>query len=222
MCTLTYIPMARGACLTHNRDEHRMRGPALPPQDHIHFGKTLRYPKDTEAGGTWYAMGRNWTLALLNGAGQRHERNPPYRRSRGLVLLDFFEKEDPRDFCGTYDFQGIEPFTLILLKNASGGALEFSWDGTFKKLLALPREPFIRSSITLYDGSVRAMRQKAFEAYLRSDPAPTPARMLAFHRGEPSVPGRDLILNRPDGLRTQSLTQVLTAERHMEYIELSH
>jgi uncharacterized protein with NRDE domain len=60
-----------------------------------HNGQKLFFPKDTDAGGTWIVMKENGDAAvLLNGAFINHTAEPPYRLSRGIILLDIFSTEN--------------------------------------------------------------------------------------------------------------------------------
>jgi uncharacterized protein with NRDE domain len=89
MCTVTFIPAADGVYLTSNRDERLTRPDALFPFRAAQEGQELIYPKDAEAGGSWIALKSAGDAAvLLNGAFAKHQLQPAYRRSRGLVFLD--------------------------------------------------------------------------------------------------------------------------------------
>ena len=96
MCTVTYFPLEQdGYILTSSRDEKSVRGIALPPRKYLLDQQTVFFPKDPDAGGTWFVTtGRDTTLCLLNGAFTKHEHEPPYRKSRGLVVLDYFKFRD--------------------------------------------------------------------------------------------------------------------------------
>ena len=92
MCTVTYLPLAQGYFLTSNRDEKSIRKKALQPSKFETGSGILLFPKDADANGTWIAAhDRGESVVLLNGAFESHVSNPPYERSRGLVLLDLFE-----------------------------------------------------------------------------------------------------------------------------------
>ncbi|MEZ4987030.1 MAG: NRDE family protein [Saprospiraceae bacterium] len=108
-------------------------------------------PRYWEAGGTWICTGSNGRLVcLLNGAFEHHAHRPPYRRSRGLVVLDVFLFSMVTDFLSEYDLTGIEPFTMII---AEPDALwELRWDENSQRHVAsLARNlPHIWSSATLY------------------------------------------------------------------------
>ena len=88
----------------------------------------LLHPKDARAGGTWLVATNNGTVAcLLNGAFKKHHHSPPYRRSRGLMILDAATQYNSfQNFTQHYDFEGIEPFTLVVCESEK--VFELRWD----------------------------------------------------------------------------------------------
>ncbi|GBL36066.1 hypothetical protein EMGBS15_16610 [Filimonas sp.] len=90
MCTVTYLPVSSSSfILTHNRDEHHTRAIALLPEKKTMQDIEIIFPTDQQGGGTWIATSKEFTLCLLNGGFEKHIPSPPYRHSRGLVILDF-------------------------------------------------------------------------------------------------------------------------------------
>jgi hypothetical protein len=181
MCTVTYLPMPGGYILTSNRDEALVRKPAEVPGIQTVGTCRVLFPRDGDAGGTWIATADNGrTVCLLNGAFAWHKHNPPYRKSRGLVVLDFFKTATADDFHKNYDLQGIEPFTLLIREGNE--LFELRWDGQqnfFKPLDAL--QPHIRCSATLYTPEVIAMREKWFAAWLEKHREFKVEDILSFH-----------------------------------------
>ena len=63
---------------------------------------------------------------------------PPYRKSRGLIVLDSFNFDSIESFSQQYDFENIEPFTMIAVDFKNENQLaEIRWDGRkvfYKKL----------------------------------------------------------------------------------------
>jgi hypothetical protein len=182
MCTVSYIPVRDHIYITTNRDEKISRKQALPPVMKIHGGKMLIYPVDPDTTGSWIVMKENGDAAvLLNGAFLCHYPEPPYRKSRGLVLLDLMIHERPALAFTKTDLQEIEPFTVILFEKKS--LYEFRWDGMEKYYRQLTtRRPHIWSSSTLYDGLAIKKREQEFAAFLNRNPHPTQLDILRFHR----------------------------------------
>ena len=114
MCTVTYIPLTNHCYLTSNRDEHKTRGLAIAPK-RIHANECeIIYPKDADAGGTWIATKNTGeAIVLLNGGFYKHEPTPPYKKSRGIILLAIFNESNPLLALESINLLGIEPFTLI-------------------------------------------------------------------------------------------------------------
>ena len=223
MCTVTFLPTSTGFILTHNRDEAPSRSP-----HHIERKKTesdvLLFPRDTKAGGAWIATAKSGkTACLLNGAFVKHRHNPPYRRSRGLMLLDFFEWERSDAFFQQYELDGIEPFTLLLMEN--GSVTELRWDGTQRHLKNLSgHEPHFWCSATLYPPDMQARREQVFRQWLEhivhrqpstlhplpSTFYPLPSTVYRLHlTGSVGDPENDFVMNRGGRVCTVSVTQVV-------------
>lgn len=210
MCTVTYIPQGNNHfILTSNRDENRARSP-----ENISIsqekGQQLAFPRDTAAGGTWIAAGsKDKIVCLLNGAFQRHERKPSYRRSRGLMVLDFFAFQKAVHFFDQYQFSGMEAFTMIIYDQ--GNLYDLRWDENQKHIRSLNVcDLHIWSSATLYEPAIRQKRVEWFEEwrltqkgrYKRED-------ILNFHRnaGEGDI-WNDLVMNRNGLVETVSITSI--------------
>jgi len=179
---VTYIPARHGFYLTSNRDEKQTRLRAEEP--HIYTGRTgnLLFPKDNSAGGTWFAAHeKGFAAVLLNGAIEKHRTNPPYRRSRGLILLDLMDQPDPLEAFYSIDLDNVEPFTVVLVKD---GQLQVCrWDGN-TRYHCLPDAalPHIWSSVTLYSPEVIHKRELWFRDWLEGYPLPDEEAILSFHR----------------------------------------
>ncbi len=212
MCTVTYLPSNTGVHITSNRDERHDRGAALEPQKYPGgSGRQLLYPKDMEGGGSWIVLKDNGDAAvLLNGAFARHIYEPPYRRSRGLVLLDIANAQNPLQCFEVLDLTDIEPFTLILY--FGGVLIECRWDSNTKFHQSInPAKPHIWSSVTLYHQSARENRERCFAEWQRSlgSQPPSAEEILRFHRQtrvENSFNG--LVINKENKMLTFSITSV--------------
>ncbi len=223
MCTVTYFPTSRGFILTHNRDEAPSRSPqVLSRQKNSH--RSMLFPRDSKAGGTWIISdNKGQTACLLNGAFIKHTHTPPYRRSRGLLLLDAWEAEKPDAFFETYNYEGIEPFTLLLFSASS--VREMRWDGGQQYDKNLPiDQPHFWCSATLYPAPMQERREQVFRQWLQqTNQQPTAEALLSLHRtGSVSDPENDFVMNRNNRVRTVSITQVAQQPQstRMRYFDL--
>ncbi len=218
MCTVTFLPTGgEGFMLTSNRDTQASRPRANAPCRFQVHQQAVFFPRDPVGGGTWIATsGNGWTLCLLNGAFAKHESQPPYRRSRGLVLLDFYGCRCPETFAKTYDFCGIEPFTLLIVQAKPVLTLsEIRWDGQQCHLTGKNvRETHIWSSATLYAPSVVQQRQQWYAAWLADRETYSLEDVFDFHRqaGKEDV-HNGLRMNRDDKWLTVSITAVAHHEK---------
>ncbi|PWV53986.1 NRDE family protein [Chitinophaga sp. S165] len=224
MCTVTFIPTASGIHLTSNRDEQVNRGRAIDPAYFSGDGYKLVFPKDPDAGGSWIALKDNGdALVLLNGAFIKHLRKPPYRRSRGQIVLDIIKAADPEQQFNEIDLEGIEPFTLVLF--TKGVLWECRWDGFGKHRLLLDAgTAYIWSSVTLYDDEETLERRQWFRDWLdqRNDRIST-EEIFSFHQhaGKGDV-RNSLVMNRENKVRTVSITSILIggSQLRMRYRDL--
>lgn len=239
MCTVTYLPAPTGFILTHNRDEAPVRSPNAISKEKT-GNDTLLFPRDTKAGGAWIATAKSGkTACLLNGAFAKHHHNPPYRRSRGLLLLDFFAWENPGAFFQQYDLDGIEPFTFLFFQ--PGEIIELRWDGMQRHLKNLsPDEPHFWCSATLYPPEMQTRREQVFRDWLENtvyrplsaeglpeaEPSSVhrlPSTVFRLHRtGSVGDPENDFVMNRSGRVCTVSITQIILTYRisRMRYFDL--
>lgn len=208
MCFVTYLPYQDGFILTSNRDEMVERPRATPPKKNHIENEIVFYPQDAQAGGTWFASSEKTTVCLLNGAFQKHQHRPPYKKSRGLVVLDYFKENDLEQFVNDYEFSGIEPFTLIIVQE--NALHELRWDEAKLHTKALnPAEFHSWSSVTLYNEEVVAERNLWFEKWQNDFPIFSGDDIINFHTfGGKGDVENDLLVNRNDKLKTVSITQV--------------
>lgn len=213
MCTVTFLPLGNTSfILTSNRDEGKSRKIALPPQKYILYDTPVYFPKDADANGTWFAAAdKKFTVCILNGAFAPHEHRPPYRLSRGLMLLDFFKYKDVQDFYSQYDFKGIEPFTLLFFEQGQGINIhELRWDGNKTYTSAKDSsKPQIWSSAQLYPKEVIEQREGWFANWLKVNHEFTIEKIILFHKtGGDGNSYTDLLMNRDDKVFTVSITSV--------------
>ena len=223
MCTVSYISRKNGCFITSNRDEHISRPVAIGPHENVLNSIKVLFPKDPQAGGTWFAMNEFGAVAvLLNGAFVNHERRLPYLRSRGLIVLEVIASMEPQTLLQTMDLIGIEPFTLVLFDGQE--LVEFRWDGNLKHLKVLDTaQDHIWSSATLYNEQAIAQRKSLFDAFVASGESVSASQIVDFHSTNNEDYENGFIINRDNGLKTFSVTQVIldgdkTAMRHFDLI----
>ena len=176
-------------------------------------GSTLYYPQDPLAGGTWLAQSNAGKVAvLLNGAFEAHKHRPPYRKSRGIVLLESFEFNGLLGFMNDYQFDDIEPFTLVHFAGLGNDIEELRWDGRQCHLSRLDSEQaHIWSSAQLYSKEIRQDRERWFGELLQT--SPQASDMLHFHHfGGYADKANNLNMDRGFGLRTISISQLINGQ----------
>ncbi|MBK6266629.1 NRDE family protein [Marivirga sp. S37H4] len=223
MCTLTYLPLKNEQfIITTNRDESPVRGHVTFPAYHHLESKNIIFPKDPLAGGSWIATTDNGISAcLLNGANKPHEYKPPYRMSRGLVLLEAIECIKPDEFFKNFDFTDIEPFTMVVFfHDPELKILEFKWDGVEKYLKKFDSsQPHIWASAQLYTKEAIADRKKWFKMWLAENKDYTIESIREFHKyGGSGDRGNDLVMDRGE-VKTVSISHICS---RLGTIEIGH
>jgi hypothetical protein len=209
MCTVTYIPSGNAYYFTSSRDELAGRPPASLPVLHEINEARIIYPTDPPGGGSWIAVHESGNIAvLLNGAIKAHHSEPPYRISRGLVLLDLISKKSPADSFEEMNLVGIEPFTVILFEDKK--LYSGKWDGRMKWMESLnPNKPQIWSSVTLYDAVAIQKREAWFNKWISEVPYPGTLDIIHFHQhGGDGDPFNNILMNRNDDLFTNSISSI--------------
>ncbi|OHX67030.1 hypothetical protein NH26_12080 [Flammeovirga pacifica] len=148
----------------------KSRSTAFAPSIHSKEGISFLAPIDAQALGTWLgATDQSRVVCLLNGAYKAHIPTPPYKHSRGKVVIDALLCSNVENYLSSYDFTNVEPFTLIIIENKSERTIsQFIWDGKEGKSTSLnPNETHIWSSVTLYSSSQRERRSKLFVDWLK-------------------------------------------------------
>jgi uncharacterized protein with NRDE domain len=223
VCTVTFVSSANKTIITSNRDEQALRQ-AIEPKEYEICGKTVIFPKDPQAGGTWYAVDQSGNVeVLLNGAAEKHAWNPPYRKSRGLVVLDVIGGKSPIEVWNRYDLAEIEPFTLILFQD--GRLWQLRWDGIEKDTQEIDAaQNHIWSSSMLYPKEIREKREKWFAQFMKFNRHATGKDMMHFHHyTESGDIENGLVINRNNFLKTLSITQTAIHDNKVKihYLDLA-
>ncbi len=214
MCTVTYYPLKNGFILTHNRDEKIWRPIALPPQK---YPRDFIYPIDPQGNGTWILDYNKGTLSLVNGAFIKHKPNPPYKKSRGLILKEFTHNQDLsfHQYILQYDFEGMEPFTIISVTKSNHLEVNlYVWDG--KELHIVPKnpeKPFIWSAVTVYPVEVIKERENWWSEWIEEHKEASPDEIFSFHlHGGKGNPRSNMTMIVPGEGQTVSISQIVHIE----------
>jgi len=205
MCTVTYV--GQGSCnfvLTSNRDVHASRSPK-----NLTKTQNLIYGEDTLAGGTWMAGSNEGKIAcLLNGAYENHYAKGSYRLSRGIMVLKYFEYQSSMNFIQQFDFEGIEPFTMILIDKID--LIELKWNGFDVSFSSLNQNgQYIWSSSTLYNYAIQKERALWFTTWLKKNPNPGWESIWDFHEnGGKKDAWNGFVMNRNGKVQTVSITSM--------------
>ena len=225
MCTVTYIPTKDYFYLTSNRDEKNWRTDAIAPAVYAFGSGKIMFPKDGDGGGSWIAAHENGNIVIfLNGGLNAHTPSPPYRKSRGLILLDILDHTTPYNCFLVINLNGIEPFTAIILDN--GHLFECRWDGSEKHHKELDRKvPHIWSSVTLYSEETISKRKKWFDDWMSENKTVSQSDIIHFHQftGDGDT-NNDLRMNRDGKVFTVSITSMVIGNNgiKMDYIDLKN
>jgi len=208
MCTVSFVSANGKTIISSNRDEKVLRPTAVEPRNYVINNRNVIFPKDPYAGGTWFVVDENGTvLVLLNGANEKHQVQLPYRKSRGLIVLEMISSSSPKDFWQEIDLRNIEPFTLVLFQNNE--LFQLRWNGTEKENIQLNADKnHVWSSATLYPTAIRENRSNWFYSFLESNSEISETEMLHFHRyTEEENQENGLVIDRNGELKTLSITQ---------------
>jgi uncharacterized protein with NRDE domain len=218
MCTVSFISVKEKIIITSNRDEHIDRHKAYAPAFETLNNKKVIFPKDPKAGGTWFAAADNGNIAvLLNGGFVKHIPKPPYRKSRGLVLLDIIGADDPLDLYKETSLDNIEPFTTVLFQQ--GILYELRWDGEKKHKLELDSTgKYIWSSATLYSSDVINYRKHLFDKFINETGTVSPELVNRFHSHNNDDEENGFVINRKTGLKTFSITQAIHEQNNIHFL----
>jgi hypothetical protein len=215
MCTLTFIPQKDGFLFTVNRDESPQRAASDPIIKQYNGHKLWLAPEPISGSSNLVVnieTGR--VVVLLNGGFVHHNHKPPYRKSRGVVVLEAFEAISLKNMFETYQFEGIEPFTLVMFDRDNLG--ELRWDGN--KVHFAEKDiftPQIWSSAMMYRGKWQQERERWFHEFLIENPQPTNENLLWFHHsGGAHDPENGLVMNRMNMVRTVSVSQITIESNH--------
>lgn|GEM_PF-4741107 len=162
MCILSIVSSGTDTILTFNRDEDPDR-PFSPPVSLLENG--IFCPLDLASGGTWIGKNNTHIMCLQNGGLQKHKRELPYDKSRGLILLELLKGTDPEQVFDVLKQFKIEPFTITMLEIRSRKIALYIYDGNNMEIHHEPAGTLLfRCSSTLYSPAAAGTLDKAFRA----------------------------------------------------------
>lgn len=164
MCIVSIFSDEKGNfVLTHNRDETHLRPTSKRVETREIHDQEFTGPVDLVSGGTWIYYSEKYIACILNGAYIKHSHLPPYRMSRGLVMLELLRYDSIDEFIQEIDLNEIEPFTMIMIDRFSLEKKILVWDGLKKYKENVSDEKLIvRSSSTLYTEEEKQRHVKYF------------------------------------------------------------
>lgn len=223
MCTVSLCFLDDRVVLTSNRDEKLKRGLSAVPELISLEDRKIVFSRDSQALGTWFvADSAGSVLVLLNGAFKKHVRQPEYRKSRGIILLELFKQPDVIKAFDQMLLENIEPFQLICWQY--GQAVRMIWDGRSKEVIRLSTaKNHFFSSVTLYPKIKAVEREGWFTNFLGKTTCLTEDKILDFHSNS-HIDDRHngLQIDRPDGTKTLSISQAIigVGTTNYRYIDL--
>ena len=222
MCTVSFVPIKDGYCITSNRDEIITRERAIYPKKYIINNKEVYFPKDPKAGGTWFAHDTKNCVVLLNGAQDKHISKEKYRKSRGLIVTQLIASQNPINEWYLVDLKDIEPFTVVLFFNEK--LFQLQWNELEKSSIELDvTKSHFWSSSTLYEKIIREERANWFNDFMSSENLNS-QKLLDFHQyTENNNAFYGLQINRDGLLKTVSITQAVISndkDIQLTYIDL--
>lgn len=212
MCTVIFIPDGNRSYFASLRDENPLRARAMLPKIIQHDSGKVLAPVDPEGGGTWLGVtATGVVIILLNGGFEKHVRKEHYSKSRGLVVAELLQSEDPMSCWQKMVLDGIEPFTLLMYSEET--LQQLVWDGSDKHSILLDdSHPHIFSSSTLYHETARIERKELFTNWINTNPAITSENLFSFFDANPDHENGFLI-NRKERVKTLSYS-FLTIEKN--------
>ncbi|WP_027381367.1 NRDE family protein [Chryseobacterium daeguense] len=215
MCTVSFFYTENALFFTSNRDEKRDREKAVFPNEIGLEDRTLYFPKDAKASGTWFVADNHGNaIILLNGAFQKHKSQPPYKKSRGIILLELMKIENVLHAFQSYDLFGIEPFQLLTYSQNT--LFRLLWDGEKKHQILLKKNKnHLLSSATLYNGGIIAEREKRFKEF--QEKQITQKEILAFHKQHLIEEELNVEESIKETFVTVSITQLVLRENEIDF-----
>lgn len=127
------------------------------------------------------------------------------------MVLEFFKYTDVAAFLAQYDFDGIEPFTLVLVdSDQENKVTELKWDANTAHIQHLDAtRAHIWSSATLYPKEIAEQRAGWFDQWLAGHNSYEQQKIMEFHKyGGRGDLWNNFVMKRGDHLQTVSITSI--------------
>ncbi len=134
------------------------------------------------------------------------------------MVLDFFAYRDARSFFDRFEFENMEPFTMIIRDRRQ--LFEARWDEEKLHIFRLnPNEHFIWSSATLYDQEAQSKRQLWFDNWLSTVTDINSKSIWDFHlNAGDGDPHNDVVMNREGLVQTVSITGIEQTKQGLKMV----
>lgn len=202
MCIVSIFFEEKGDfILTHNRDEYIFRPFSEKVEIKEKFGQQFNAPIDLVSGGTWIYDSAQFSACVLNGAYKPHMHNPPYRLSRGLLILELLKFKFLEEFIDKVDLEGIEPFTMMMIDKFHRDAKILVWDEKQRHTEDLKGQKMVvRASSPLYTQEERETLQQTFKRLEN----PGPDEIFELHDRLKMTDNKEIPI-----VKTTSITQIV-------------
>jgi hypothetical protein len=182
MCTVTFSPGKESIYFTSGHDEKTLgHASAIPAVLELSSGKVI-CPNTEE--GAWIAGHENGNVAVfLDAAYVPHVAKPPYRKFRGLILLDLIDHYTPLNCFLAVNLNNVEPFTAIIRDNRH--LFECYWNGKQKDYEEVDASlPAIWGSANHFDEQAMEKKRTQFKDFTDTHPEPSQKDIIAFHQAQ--------------------------------------
>jgi hypothetical protein len=218
MCILSVVKSSDRLIITSNRDEQRSRKNSQVPETINLVNRRAVLARDAQALGTWLLtddFGR--TAILLNGAFTGHTPTPPYRESRGIILMNLFQEEDFKTAFLFYNLENIEPFQVVFIYKKN--AIQCLWDGTQKHVFAIDlTRPKVFFSPTLYEPEQQDFKRNNFLSIFGKSDSITSTDLFNFHTAQSEENADSNFFMNREFQTTKSVTQIEIENNQSQYV----
>jgi hypothetical protein len=215
MCTVTFMPRARGYCLAMNRDEKRARPKGLPPTRRTVQSRKVLCPSEA-GGGTWIALNDSGTSVALINWHSVAGRAKGHAVTRGSVIgaLGAASQSDLVEVgLSTLPLTRINPFRLIGVFPGTRRVTEWRWD--LKRLTRKSHRWRARQWISsgFDERTAQRVRNQTLRRAQRQKSAGSLAWLRRLHRSHvPQVGPFSICMHREDAA-TVSYTEIAVSSR---------